>query len=199
MLAAVVRSFPGALGFLLRRSLCRRRLAACGRNVIIGRHVEIRHPERVRLGDGVIISDRCLLDAGKDERLELVIGDGVFISAGTVLRADGGSLEVGEGSNLGSYCDIFAGGAVRLERNVLLAAYTAIGDRTGTERKEDTGRPTVVEEGCWLGVRVRVSPGVRIGHDTVVGAHAAVTEDLPPFAIAFGNPARVRKERRAPL
>jgi maltose O-acetyltransferase len=42
-----------------------------------------------------------------------------------------------------------------------------------------------------LGGGVIVCPGVRIGDDTVVGAGAVVTRDLPAGVVAVGNPARV--------
>jgi maltose O-acetyltransferase len=38
---------------------------------------------------------------------------------------------------------------------------------------------------------VIVLPGVTIGENTVVGAGAIVTRDLPPDVVAVGNPARV--------
>jgi maltose O-acetyltransferase len=43
----------------------------------------------------------------------------------------------------------------------------------------------------WLGGGVIVCPGVTIGDNTVVGAGAVVTRDLPPNVFAVGNPARV--------
>ena len=45
----------------------------------------------------------------------------------------------------------------------------------------------------WLGAGAIVCPGVRIGDDTVVGAGAVVTRDLPARVVAFGNPARVHR------
>jgi maltose O-acetyltransferase len=46
----------------------------------------------------------------------------------------------------------------------------------------------------WLGGGVVVCPGVTIGDDTVVGAGAVVTRDLPPGVVAAGVPARVLRE-----
>ena len=43
----------------------------------------------------------------------------------------------------------------------------------------------------WLGGGVIVCPGVTIGENTVVGAGAVVTRDLPADVVAVGNPARV--------
>ena len=43
----------------------------------------------------------------------------------------------------------------------------------------------------WLGGGAIVLPGVSIGDNTVVGAGAVVTKDLPPDVVAVGNPARI--------
>ena len=48
----------------------------------------------------------------------------------------------------------------------------------------------------WLGTKVTVCRGVRIGDGVVVGANAVVTRDLPDHAVAVGVPARVIKDRR---
>jgi virginiamycin A acetyltransferase len=54
---------------------------------------------------------------------------------------------------------------------------------------------TVVGHDVWLGYEALVMPGVRIGHGAIVAAHAVVASDVPPYAIAGGNPARVLKMR----
>ena len=47
----------------------------------------------------------------------------------------------------------------------------------------------------WLGYGVKILSGVKIGNRAVVGAGAVVAKDIPPYAIAVGNPARVIKYR----
>jgi hypothetical protein len=47
----------------------------------------------------------------------------------------------------------------------------------------------------WLGHGVIVLPGVTIGTGAAIGAGAVVTKDVPPFAVAVGNPARVIRFR----
>ncbi len=54
--------------------------------------------------------------------------------------------------------------------------------------------PIAIADGVWLGGGVIVLPGVSIGENTVVGAGAVVTRDLPGGVVAVGNPARVIRE-----
>lgn len=53
----------------------------------------------------------------------------------------------------------------------------------------------VIEEGVWIGESVIVLPGVTIGRGAVIGAGSVVPKDIPPYAVAVGNPARVVKYR----
>lgn len=57
--------------------------------------------------------------------------------------------------------------------------------------KWEAARPITIADNAWLGGGVIVLPGVTIGMNTVVGAGAVVTKDLPADVIAVGNPARV--------
>ena len=195
MLTRIAGSFPGALGFLLRRKVYRRLFSSCGKNVIFGRHLVIRGAGRISLGDGVILNDRCLLDSGEGEKSSIAVGDGVFLGAGATLRAAGGALEIQEGANIGSLCTLFAREEVRVGRHVLLAAYVSVGEAGSDENREPSPPATVVGDGCWLGVRVRVAAGAEIGHDVIVGAHSLVEGSLPPLAVAYGRPALARGSR----
>ena len=56
------------------------------------------------------------------------------------------------------------------------------------------GKPITLADNVWLGGGVIVCPGVSIGQDTVVGAGAVVTRDLPAGVVAAGVPARVLRE-----
>jgi virginiamycin A acetyltransferase len=54
---------------------------------------------------------------------------------------------------------------------------------------------TVVGNDVWIGRDAVIMPGVRIGDGAIVGAAAVVTKDVPAYAVAAGNPARVVKRR----
>jgi maltose O-acetyltransferase len=58
--------------------------------------------------------------------------------------------------------------------------------------------PIVIEDDAWIGARVTILKGVRIGRGAVVGAASVVTNDIPPLAIAVGNPCRVVRFRAVP-
>ena len=51
--------------------------------------------------------------------------------------------------------------------------------------------PVVLEDKAWIGFNVSILKGVTIGEGAVVGACSVVTKDIPPYALAVGNPARV--------
>ena len=57
---------------------------------------------------------------------------------------------------------------------------------------------TVVSNDVWIGSEAVLMPGVSIGNGAIIGAYAVVGSDIPPYAIAVGNPARVVRQRFTP-
>ena len=53
----------------------------------------------------------------------------------------------------------------------------------------------IVEDDVWIGMNTLVLSGVKIGKGAVIGAGSVVSKDIPPYAIAVGNPCKVIKYR----
>jgi maltose O-acetyltransferase len=56
-------------------------------------------------------------------------------------------------------------------------------------------KPIVIEDDAWLGTRVIVLPGIKIGKGAIIGAHSLVTKDIPPYTIWGGVPAKYIRKR----
>ena len=58
-----------------------------------------------------------------------------------------------------------------------------------------TLEPVILKNGCDIGVKSIIMPGVTIGKGSQVGAGSVVTHNIPPFEIWTGNPARLLRTR----
>jgi sugar O-acyltransferase (sialic acid O-acetyltransferase NeuD family) len=108
-----------------------------------------------------------------DDSVQLGAGSVVF--AGAVIQPDttiGAHAIVNTAASIDHDCVL--GEAVHVAPGARLAGNVTLGDEV------------------FLGIGVVVIPGVTIGACTIVGAGATVVCDLPPGALAFGVPARVR-------
>lgn len=56
-------------------------------------------------------------------------------------------------------------------------------------------KKVVIEENVWIGMDVKICPGVTIGEGSVIGMGSVVTKDVPKYAIVGGNPAKILKYR----
>lgn len=130
----------------------------------------------VSLDDGVV-----LITGGPPRRDKIRIGSGTYVNRYTIF--DGHErLHIGRHVMIGPYCYFTDGDH---------------GTAPGSSVQSQPMRvaPTIIEDEAWIGARVTVLPGVRIGKGAVVGAGAVVTRDVPDYAIAVGVPARVIRSR----
>ena len=56
----------------------------------------------------------------------------------------------------------------------------------------------VIEDYVWMGENSVVMSGVTVGHNSLIGANAVVTKDIPPYSIVAGNPARILRTLEPP-
>lgn len=116
-------------------------------------------------------------------------------------------VEIGDNSGIGVDCHVPAN--IRIGKDVMMGPEVLIIGWNQNHRFDDVaipmrlqgredGLPVVIEDDVWLGARVIVLPGIRIGRGAVIGAGAVVAKDVPPFALCVGNPARIIKFRNKP-
>ena len=128
-------------------------LGSCGRNVVFGQNVVLRHPHKIHIGSNVVIDDNCLLDAKGESNRGIRIGSGVFIGRNSILSCKNGDIELGDGANIGFNCEVFSASRVTIGASVLMAAYSYIigGDH-------DFSDPTAA-----VLAQARTSAGVDVG------------------------------------
>ncbi|MDQ3068128.1 MAG: acyltransferase [Acidobacteriota bacterium] len=190
---------PGAVGLALRKALYPSLLGSCGRNVIFGQNVVLRHPHKIHIGDDVMIDDNVLLDAKGTSNRGITIGSRVFVGRNSILSSKNGDIELGDGANIGFNCEVFSASRVTIGRDTLLAAYCYVigGDHDWSDPAQsvlEQGRRSAgvaIGSGAWLGAGAKVLDGVRIGDRAVIGAGAVVKDDVAEGMIAVGMPARV--------
>ena len=122
-----------------------------------------------------------------------------------------GSVSIGEYSLLNGariICDaeITIGDYALISWNVLLMDNYRLAFDAPTRRREleaisrrssrllegsSTPRPIRIDRNVWIGFDACVLPGVTIGEGSIVGARTVVSEDVPPFVVVAGNPARI--------
>jgi acetyltransferase-like isoleucine patch superfamily enzyme len=112
------------------------------------------------------------------------------------------TITVGEATQIGPYNAFAAIDRVTIGRCVLFAPYVHVSDHS--HGYQDVSKPVmhqpvfsngpvVIEDGCWLGFGSHILSGVTIGKNSVVGANSVVTENIPPYSVAVGSPAKIIK------
>ncbi len=200
---------PGALGLFLRKSLWPGLLGNCGKGVVFGASVTLRHPHRVHLGDRVVVSDGCILDARNGSAEKAIdISDDVILANNVTISCKGGTVRVGAGSGIGTQTVIHAVNGCRVELGadqvVGPDCYIAGGGNYDIDRVDlpmvrqglrESEEGVTLEGDNWLGAKVTILPGVTMGRGSVAAAGAVVTSSVPPMAVCGGVPAKVIRMR----
>jgi len=131
------------------------------------------------IGDRVrLISTVATIEVSVGPGATLEIGDQVYINYGCSIGATQ-LVRIGSRCNIGTYCIMMDNDYHSLE----------------PERRNEMppSAPIILEENVWLGARVIVLRGVRIGANSVIGAGSVVSKDIPPRSVAVGVPAKVTR------
>jgi galactoside O-acetyltransferase len=159
-------------------------IASCGTDVAVDPTVRIIHPERIHLGSNVRIDAFSVLSAGEGG---IHVGDYVHIAA-YVFLAGAGRIDIGDHVGLSGRVSVYSSNDDY--SGAALSNPTAPLDlRNVTTADVSFGRHVLVGAGSV------VLPGVTIGDGASVGALSLIREDVAPFTMVAGIPARVLGER----
>ena len=204
IITGLFASCPGAAGIFLRGIFYRFLLKKVGKGVSFGKNIMFRHPNKIIIGNNVVIDDNCMLDAKGNTNGGIVIEDGVFLGRNTILSCKDGDIILRENVNLGFNCDIFSGKKIEIGKDTMIAAYTYFvagnyvydsADKPATEM-DTICKGIYVGENCWFGAKALIFDGVTIGRNSIIGGAAVVNEDIPEYSVAVGMPAKVVKSRK---
>ena len=204
-LTTLLGSIPGVLGIGLRSILWRTLFPRIGRGVVFGCRVSIRHPERIVLGDGVVLDDDVLIDGRGAGDEGLVLGDRVIVNRGASIQAKVGGISIGADSNVGAQCRIISQGPIHIAENVSLAGGSVIaGGRytvnltgeTEAEKQRFTGGEIRIDRNVRVGMNALVQDGVRMGEGAIVAPASVVLSNVAEHTVVSGSPARVWRSRQ---
>lgn len=111
---------------------------------------------------------------------DVSIGAGTAVMAGVVINSD---------TVIGEHCIINSHASVDHDN--------VIGNFVTIAPHAVTGGNVRINDYSVLSLGVNIIHGISIGEHTVIGAGATVLKDIPPYVVAFGTPARVKRQRRA--
>lgn len=158
-------------------------------NILIGNESYI-HPSvhilgkaNVRIGANTCLSEGCWLNV--NHRLEnkgsIVIGNNCFIGKHNFFTS-GDMISIGDYTLTTIGCK-FIGSTHNITDPT--APYLTTGTTSNCRIRIGTN--------CFIGAGATLLGDVKIGHGSVIGADSLVVNDIPPFSIAHGKPARVVK------
>ncbi len=179
-----------------------------GRNAVIEDFVIIGVPPRGKksgelatsIGDNAVIRSHTVIYAGN------IIGDNFQTGHHVMVREENrignnvsiGTLSVIEhhvtiGSNVRIHTSAFVPETLILEDGCWLGPHVVITNALyplSPNVKEEL-RGAIVKKNAKVGANATLLPGVTIGENSLIGAGAVVTKDVPPNNVAAGNPAKI--------
>jgi acetyltransferase-like isoleucine patch superfamily enzyme len=112
---------------------------------------------------------------------------------------------IGDNCIIGEYCHITAVNRIKIGNGLLTGRFVYIGDNAHgglsweeasippVSRKLNSKGEIIIGSNVWIGDKVTILGGVKIGDNVIIGANSVVTKDIPSNTMVAGVPARIIK------
>jgi acetyltransferase-like isoleucine patch superfamily enzyme len=136
----------------------------------------------ISIGDDVSIYGKIGITSGRtNDHPRLLIGNKVTIGDGVRFVVNQ-EVVIEDGAQIASDCSIRDSDGHPLDHRYRLAGFAP---------PQEEIKPVRICQNAWIGLGCTISKGVTIGEGAIIGCRSVVISDIPPYARALGNPARV--------
>lgn len=160
----------------------RTRLGMLGHKVFIDSDVSLlRYPKNIEIGDHVVLKKGANICSCNEKAL----------------------IKIGSRTTVGFYTFIYASAGISIGNDCLLAPFVYIVDSDHNiskneliNRQDNNKKGVVIEDDVWIATGAKILKGVTIGKGAVIAAGSVVTNDVEPYSIVGGIPAKKISERK---
>ncbi len=165
----------------VRSFLHRFRLGTLGKRVFIDSDVSLlRYPKNINLGDDIVLKKGAQICSCNESAL----------------------IKIGNRTTVGFYTFIYASERIEIGADCLIAPFVYIVDSDHSiqrnlpiNQQANQSQQIRIMDDVWIATGAKILKGVTIGQGAVVAAGAVVKEDVEPFSIVGGIPAKVLGHR----
>lgn len=158
------------------------RIGHLGQDVFFEKGVELmRYPKNISLGDGMVLKKGARLCPCNETA----------------------TISIGNFTTVGYHTYMFASEKIQIGNNCLIAPFVYIVDSDHSIDKEkninqqpNITAPVIIGNDVWIGTNAKILKGVTVGDGAVIAAGALVKDDVAPYTIVGGIPAKKISERK---
>lgn len=129
-------------------------------------HLNCRVEYGAIIRDQVILKNNCIIMMGAVINKGAIIGENTMIDMNAV---------IGSNAIIKDNCHVGAGAIIS-------------GNMEPSSSKE-----VIIEDNCFIGANSVILSGIHIGKNSIIGAGAIVTKDVPSNVVCYGNPAKIKR------
>ncbi len=187
----------GKIGIFIRRLVLPSVIGKTGRKFSIGANCTIRNGKKIFIGDQAVINENVTLDVKPGDK-NLMIGDRVHIGRRSILNCSGGVIDIGEDTDIGSFCRLGSLEGLRIGHHCVMGDRSCISG--ASHSFSDTEVPiirqpvtckgrTVIGDFVTIGEQVTILDGVSIGNHVTILSDSLVNKNIGDGMVVAGVPA----------
>ncbi|MBC8619340.1 acyltransferase [Parabacteroides faecis] len=168
--------------------------------------VSLLYFRNMKLGKMLLVEKGTIVSALRPN--SLCIGNNVKISAYSTIHVSKnfqditGFIHIGDGVGIGEFANLGGAGGLEIGDNCIVGAYFSCHPENHNFEDKDclikyqgvSRKGIVIGSNCWIGAKVTILDGAKIGNSCVIAAGAVVKGEFPDHCVIGGIPAKILRK-----